>query len=784
MNINKHYKTLGLDNILNKLSDKTSCSDSKKKVLEIIPSHNFEVVCNLLKETSDAHMLITRFKVPSFNGLHDIKLSVKRAEAGSTLSMLELLKIADTIHVFNSIEKFREQSLSVKTSLDVRFNQITPNKYLENKIKSCILSEDEISDTASPELSNIRCKIKKISDNIRDQLNKMLRSPNLQKYLQENIVTIKSGRFVLPVRSEFRKEVAGLVHDTSSSGATIFIEPMSIVDANNEIKVLYQQEKNEIDKILKDLSTEVARFSEDILVSYNMCVELDIIFAKADLAYNMKAVLPRINKQGKINLKNARHPLIDKEKVVPIDISLGVDFDTLVITGPNTGGKTVSLKTIGLLTLMAMCGLMIPADEGSEVSIFDYVLSDIGDEQSIEQSLSTFSSHMVNIIDILKYANTKSLILLDELGSGTDPVEGAALAISILEKLKENGCKIVATTHYTDLKSYALSAVGVENGCCEFDVTTLKPTYKLLVGVPGRSNAFAISERLGMPLDILNKAKSFISDENIEFESIIKNLEDSRTQLEKEKAEIEELKEQIKKDSLKLSEEKIKIKNKCDLEIKNAKIKSENIVARARAMADELMDEIKKVRKLGFDSDSTRKIKSHLNKIEKTVNPIEKRENSNYELPRKLKIGDSVLIFDIDKKGIVVDINNENNEVTVQAGIIKTKVPINNIRLLEEEKKKKISSINGRNLKNIMRPVEQELDVRGKTSSEAIMDIDKFIDNALLSNINQLTIIHGKGTGVLRAEITKHLKKHPNIETFRLGRFGEGESGVTIVELK
>ncbi len=784
MNINKHYKTLGLDNILSKLSEKTSCSSSKEKALEILPSHDFELVKSLLKETADAHMLIARFKGPSFNGLYNITSSVKRAKSGSTLNMLELIRIADTIHVFNSINKFKEQFLSLKTALDARFNQIVQNKYLENKIKSCILSEDEVADTASSELSDIRRKIRHNSEKIREQLDKMLRSPAIQKYLQENIVTIKSGRFVLPVKSEFRKEVSGLVHDTSSSGSTIFIEPISIVDAGNEIKVLYQQEKNEIDKILKDLSNEVARFSEDILLSYDMSVELDIIFAKADLAYSMRAVLPKVNNKGKINLKNARHPLIDKEKVVPTDISLGYDFDTLVITGPNTGGKTVSLKTVGLFTLMAMCGLMIPADEGSEVSVFEYVLSDIGDEQSIEQSLSTFSSHMLNIIDILKNADNKSLILLDELGSGTDPVEGAALAISILEKLKEKDSKIIATTHYTDLKAYALSEPGVENGCCEFDVATLRPTYKLLIGTPGRSNAFAISERLGMPSDVLNKAQSFISDENVKFESIVKGLEENRNQLEKDKAEIEKLKDQIEKDLVKLEQEKINIKNSCDLEIKNARLKSQDIVAKAQIMAEELIDEIKKVRKSGIDSDLVRSIRSHLNKIEKEVNPVEEKENSNYELPRKLKAGDTVLIFNIDKKGTVIGINETGNEVTVQAGIIKTKVPVSNIRLLEEKTKKKIPSSHGRNLKNKIRVAPQELDVRGKTSIEAIMDIDKFIDDALLSHVNQLTIIHGKGTGVLRTEITKHLKKHPNIKTFRLGKFGEGESGVTIVELK
>lgn len=785
--MNKYYKNLELDKILSLLSEKTSCEASKLQAKSIVPSSNIEDVNALLKETSDAHMLIAKFKSPSFTGLNDVSLGVKKASSGATLSTKELLRIADNLHVFNLLESFKEQFLSLKTALDSRFNQVISNKYLENKIKSCIVSEDEIADNASPELSSIRRKIRRTSDSIREQLDKMLRSPNIQKFLQENIVTIKSERFVLPVRAEFRKEISGLVHETSSSGATVFIEPSCVVDANNEIKILRQKEKKEIEKILKSLSAEVAGFAENILNSYKMCVELDVIFAKAELAYSMKALQPKVNNEGKIMLKNARHPLIDKRKVVPTSISLGENFDTLVITGPNTGGKTVSLKTVGLFVLMTMCGLMIPVSEQSEISIFHHVLSDIGDEQSIEQSLSTFSSHMVNIIKILSLADANSLILLDELGAGTDPVEGAALAVAILETLKEKGCKILATSHYAELKAYAISTASVENACCDFDVTTLQPTYKLLIGMPGSSNAFAISKCLGLPKSVVEMAQKFISDENIKFENVVKNLESTRHNLEKEMAEVKKIKEKLSSELALVQKEKDFVKNWRESELKNAKTKSENIVSTARAMADELIDEIKKIKKLGLNNDDfVKKLKANLSKIDKIIDPVENRENVNYKLPRKLKVGDNVLIFDIDKKGTVLEVTSDGTSATVQAGLIKTIVPVNNLRLLNENSgnKKKYSSVGIRNVRNKMEPITRELDVRGKTALEATLELDTFIDNAVLANVSILTIIHGKGTGVLRTEIAKYLKKHPNVKSFRLGTFGEGESGVTIVELK
>lgn len=781
----KYYKVLELDKVLHMLAEKTSCEASKVLARSITPERDLEKVRTLLSETSDAHMLIARFKAPFFSGLSDVNFAIKKATSGATLSTTELLRVAANLHVFNELEKFREQFASLKTALDSRFERVIPNKYLENKIKTCIVSEDEIADDASSELAAIRRKIRRTSESIREKLDKMLRSPNVQKFLQENIVTIKSERFVLPVRAEFRREIAGLVHETSASGATVFIEPASIVDANNEIKILRQAEKKEIEKILRELSTEVGGFAENILGSYESCVELDVIFAKAELAYAMKAVLPRLNSEGRVSLKDARHPLIDQKKVVPTTISTGENFDTLVITGPNTGGKTVSLKTVGLLTLMTMCGLMIPASERSEISVFEHVLADIGDEQSIEQSLSTFSSHMVNIIKILSLANGKSLVLLDELGAGTDPVEGAALAVAILETLKGRSCKVLATTHYAELKVYAISTANVENACCEFDVKTLAPTYKLLIGVPGSSNAFAISRRLGMPSQVVEAAQKALSEENIKFEKVVKNLEKTRNDLEREKLELAKLKEKLNSDVAEVQREKDFVKTWRETEMKNAKLKSEGIVSSARAMAEELIDEIKTIKKAAsHNDDAIRKLKSSLGKMDKALDPVETRESDGYKLPRKLKVGDNVLIFDIDKKGTVLEVNPASNEVVVQAGIIKTRVPMSNIRLLGEKANKKRSSVSSRGLRSATRTVTRELDVRGKTALEATLELDTFIDGAVLSNVNMLTVIHGKGTGVLREEISKHLKKHPNVKTFRLGTFGEGESGVTIVELK
>lgn len=615
----------------------------------------------------------------------------------------------------------------------------------------------------------------------------MIRSPSYQKYLQDPIVTIRGGRFVVPVKAECRGEVPGLVHDTSSSGATVFVEPMGVVEANNDIKVLKSKEEAEIERILMELSVEAGSFADSIVQGYQAAVELNVLFAKARLAYQMKATVPIMNDTGEIELKKARHPLIDPKKVVPTNIELGIHFDTLVVTGPNTGGKTVSLKTVGLLTLMAMCGLMIPAADNSRLSIFQQVLADIGDEQSIEQSLSTFSAHMMNIIHILEQAGEHSLILLDELGAGTDPVEGAALAMSILEALRKKGARIAATTHYAELKAYALQTPGVENGCCEFDVATLRPTYRLLIGVPGRSNAFAISERLGMPPQIVQRAKELVSAENTRFEDVVQNLEQSRQGLESERQEAMRLSAEAQKAKREAQEKKEQIERQCEAELERARIEARNLVARTRAQTDALLNELDDLRrqKKKADVQTKARLKAGLRAMENDADPVKEREREAYVLPRKLKVGDEVLIVDLDKSATVLEEEDTSGNVLVQAGIIKTRVPVENLRLLEKKQAKKQVGSTTRTVRSRAEaPVMRELDLRGETASEALLDLDNFIDGALLSGIHMLTVIHGKGTGVLRKAVQEHLRRHPSVKSYRLGTFGEGENGVTIVELK
>ena len=645
-----------------------------------------------------------------------------------------------------------------------------------------------MADNASPQLATIRRKIRSASSRAREQLEKMVRSPVTQKYLQDPIITMRDGRFVVPVKAECRGDVPGLVHDTSSSGATVFVEPMAVVEANNEVRVLLSQEQAEMERILAELSAEAGNFASGIISGYKEAVELNLIFAKANLGYKMKATLPLVNDEGKIELKRARHPLIDKEKVVPTDIELGLHFDTLVITGPNTGGKTVSLKTVGLLTLMAMCGLLLPVADNSQISIFNHVLADIGDEQSIEQSLSTFSAHMTNIIKIFEQADASSLILLDELGAGTDPIEGAALAMSILEALRRKGTRIAATTHYAELKAYALQTEGVENACCEFDVTTLRPTYRLLIGVPGRSNAFAISLRLGMDPEIVEHARELVSSENTRFEDVVQSLETSRQRLEEERKEAQRQRLEAEEASRAAKERKDAIDAQADREMEEARRRASELIARTRGQIDAMlneMEELKKQKNKALTAEQKAKLKSGLRALENEADPVRKKDEEAYVLPRPLKKGDPVLIYDIDKKGTVLQPPDKDGKTAlVQAGIIQTRVPVSNLRLLNEKPVKKpqgsvTRSVNRANVRAAM-----ELDVRGQTSDEALMNVDQFIDSAVLAGINMLTIIHGKGTGALRAAVQQHLKRHPNVKSFRLGTFGEGEAGVTIVELK
>lgn len=785
--MNRHLKALELDKILSLLADEASCEDGKTAALELRPAKTASEAKDLLKETDDAYVLVAKFGAPSFYGLKNSNNALRRAEAGGVLSLLDLINIDKTLKTIRGLKSWRSKSEGVKSSLDKFFENLYPNKYAEDRINQTVQNEEEVADTASQELANIRAKIRRASQNVKEQLDKLVRSPHYQKYLQDSIVTQRDGRYVVPVKSEYRNEVKGLVHDSSSSGATLFIEPMAVVEANNEVRVLKNKEADEIERILLLISAEIGTFAESIILSYQCIVRLNLIFAKANLAYKMKASMPLFEDDGKINIKSARHPLIDKDQVVAVDINLGYDFDTLVVTGPNTGGKTVSIKTLGLFCLMAMCGLMVPCSDGSKLSFFSKILVDIGDEQSIEQSLSTFSSHMTNIINILKIADSKSLVLVDELGAGTDPIEGAALATSIIESLRIKRVKLAATTHYAELKEFALKTIGVENACCEFDVKTLSPTYKLLIGVPGKSNAFAISKRLGLSPDITERAKNLVSKNSSDFEIVVQKLEDSRRKMEEEKTAMEKLKLEAQKQLKEAEEIKIRAEKDAKNEIELAKQQANNVVSRTRAQAQALVDEIEKMKKLKINAltESDRvKLRSGMKSLDEKSNPVVEKKAENYVLPRPLKVGDDVLIFDIDKKAVITEING--NTVSVQAGIIKTRVNIKNLRLIDQKHvEKKTNRPRNTATKGVnMEVAKMDIDIRGMTCDEGIMELDGYIDRAVRQNLNQVTIIHGKGTGVLRNAVQAHLKRHPSIRSYRMGVFGEGDMGVTIAELK
>ena len=784
--MNKHFKALEFDKILEMLGKECSFADAREQALTVKPVFTKEETEKLLKETDDAYVLIGKFGTPSFGSPTNCANQLRRAQAGSGLTTLELLRIGENLRVIRSLRQWRNASDDRASSLDKYFNNLMPNKFLEEKINDAIIAEDEISDKASPTLSDIRRKIRTASSKAREVLDKIVRSSNYSKFLQDKVITQRDGRFVVPVRAECRGSIPGLVHDTSGSGQTVFIEPMGVVQANNDIRMLRNKEKEEIDRILLELSSMAGNCADSIIGSYQNLIDLNVIFAKGNLAYTMKSVTPIVNDKGYINLKKARHPLIDKEKVVPVDITLGKDYTLLVITGPNTGGKTVSLKTTGLLTLMAMSGLMIPCGDESEISVFKKILVDIGDEQSIEQNLSTFSAHMTNTIDILKQASRFSLVLIDELGAGTDPVEGAALAVAILQKLKEKGAKIQCTTHYAELKEFAITTEGVENGCCEFDVQTLRPTYKLLIGIPGKSNAFAISKRLGLSDDIIENAQHLVSSESRRFEDTIEQLEKRRQALEKRLKEANDTKALAGRQREKANSIIEKAKREAEREIEKAHQEAERISSRTKAQAQSILDRLENLeKKQKMSAEEKAKLRKSIDKMENTADPIKEKKNEKYTPPRPFKVGDSVLIFDIDKDAEILSINEKDGTAYVQAGIIKTKVKLSNLRLNKEKPKVTVQTSRKRNMPSKMdtNPTT-EVDVRGETAMEAIMDVDAAIDNAVLMNINQLTIIHGKGTGVLRAEIQKYLRTHKNIKSFRLGNFGEGDAGVTICEIK
>lgn len=791
--MNKYYTSLELHKILEMLSEEASNELTKEMALSLEPTSDLYTVKQEIKKTSDAFDLSVKYGTPSFGNFKDIRSSLARAQSGAKLSLRELLDIAYMLYQIRILSDWYISCNGEETSIGYLFVSLAPNKYLEEKIKNAIVSEDEISDMASPALANIRRKIAQAGVKIRESLDKLVKSSEVQKSLQENIVTMRDGRYVLPVKAEHKGNIQGLVHATSSSGATYFVEPISVVEANNEIRVLQGEEQDEIERIIAELSADCANYAEVISENYLTCAELNLYFAKSNLAAKMRASVPEVSDDGKIDLKKARHPLIDKNKVVPVDIKIGYDYDALIVTGPNTGGKTVLLKTTGLLTAMTMCGLLIPAGDGSHISVFDNILVDIGDRQSIENSLSTFSSHMSNVVEIINTADSSSLILFDELGSGTDPVEGAALAVSIIEDLISQGSKLLVTTHYQELKLYAIEQVGIENASCEFDVSTMQPTYRLIIGSPGKSNAFSISSKLGVPDRIISKANELVSNENQHFEEVVAQLEAARNELEKRENEVAEIKREhaLKLEALEKDIEELN-KKKED-EIAKARVQAMRIVESCRMQADTLIDELNEIKKqkdkenfsqLAIEARS--KNKSAMNKMFDTANPISKTVQKEYVPPRPFKRGDHVFIVDINKKGILASDPDTSGMVFVQAGIMKTKVSIKKLRLEEAEKvtyqNKKISTKGVRG--KMQRTASLELDIRGYAVDDGIHEVDMFIDNAVLSGAGIITVIHGKGTGILRQGIHQHLKSHPSVKTFRVGRFGEGEEGVTIIELK
>lgn len=791
----KNYELLELNSVLNLLANEATLSSAKEAALELRPFENINTVINELDKTDEAFVLSAKYASPSFGVPVNPSGVVTRCEVGAVLTMSELLSVADCLKSIRTVKDWRNNiAVNAVDKLNDLFELLVPNKYLEELILTSVKNPEEMYDNASVELANIRKNIRKESLKIKDKLDSVVKNHNKAKYLQEAIVTQRDGRYVVPVKAEYKNEIPGILHDTSSSGATLFIEPMSVVESNNEIRVLLSKEKEEIERILAELSSKVADFASGIKTSFEALTELNLIFAKANLAYKMKGVLPKINSNGRVVLNNARHPLIDKKKVVPISLTLGIDFDTLVITGPNTGGKTVTLKTVGLLTLMAMCGLLIPAESNSEISFFDRILVDIGDKQSIEQSLSTFSSHMVNIINIIEESKHNSLILLDELGGGTDPVEGAALAKAIMIKLAENGAKTIATTHYHELKSYAIDAYKVENASCEFDIKTLKPTYKLLIGVPGKSNAFKISLKLGIDKEIVDLANTFINDEDRQIDNITAALENARQEAEKQ-MEIAKT-ERANADSIKVKAEKV-LKDAEEFYVKTmekAKTDASYLIDNARYKSNTMLSSLEEIKKQ-FNAENAASLygkakslsKDALAELEKEADPVIKKEEEDYTLPRALQVADSVLVFDINKKAIVEQISSDNTRALVSMGSLKTWTKISNLRLIEKIEPKTKQS-NTRKVTGVKskteRDIKYEFDMRGMTVDEGIMELDRYIDGAVLAGMPSVTIIHGKGTGALRKAVHSFLKGNKNIITFRLGVFGEGEAGVTIAEIK
>ena len=786
----KSLQKLELPLVLQQLSACAGSVGGKEACLRLVPVTDLEEVELLLQQTSAASDLCARKGNPVFGDVTDVSASLERAERGGVLQPKELLRIAGILRCARTTQGYVSED-DVKTVLDSLFRALTPNKYLEDKIFGAILSEEEIADTASTALADIRRHMRIQSGKIRDSLQKVISSPAYSKFLREPIITIRQGRYVVPVKSECKNDVPGLVHDVSATGSTYFVEPMSAVNANNALRELELKEKKEIERILAELSAEAAGYREAINLDYQMLVQLDVIFAKAKLAYQMRAGAPIMNDQGRVELRKARHPLIDRKTVVPITVRLGSDFDTMIITGPNTGGKTVTLKTIGLLTLMAECGLHIPAGDGSELSTFDAILADIGDEQSIAQSLSTFSSHMRTIVDVVAQCDDRTLVLFDELGAGTDPAEGAALATAIIEFCRKMGSHVVATTHYAELKLYAMRTKGVINASCEFDVETLRPTYKLLIGIPGKSNAFAISRKLGLAEEILKEADDLVDKSDKDFEDVLAQLEQQRQQMESARQEAERLRQETAKIKQQSEEYHEQLRREKEKAMESARREAQHIIEEARAAANIASEELKAMKKQLQESADTSGLNQRQADLRRNLNEVEEKlhaaqpQRDRPKPSRGILVGDTVELLKLGTKASVIAINKDGT-LQLQAGILKMTAAPEEVYLLENENPYKEKGPrpkhSGREMKLSAMPTE--VDLRGMDAIEAVCVLERYLDEAMRANLTQVRIIHGKGTGTLRAAVQQALKKNKFVKQFRLGQYGEGEDGVTIAEFR
>ena len=788
----KALRVLEYPKIIEKLTQFAGSNPGKNLCRQLLPSCDIGEIRRMQRETSDALKRIYQKGSVSFSGVQDMRSSLKRLEIGSTLNIPELLSVCKLLEAANRVKSYsrRENDELPDDSLDEMFRQLQPLTPLAAEIRRCILSEDEIADDASTTLRQIRRSIAQTNDRIRAQLSSMV-SGSARTYLQDAVITQRNGRYCLPVKAEHRSQVPGMIHDQSSSGSTLFVEPMAVVKLNNDLRELELREEKEIEVILANLSSLVAEESEGLCSDITLLTELDFIFARAMLSKGYNGSEPDFNKEGRINIKKGRHPLLDQKTVVPVDIHLGKTFDLLVISGPNTGGKTVSLKTVGLFTLMGQAGLHIPAFDHSELSLFTEVFADIGDEQSIEQSLSTFSSHMTNIVSFWKQAEEHSLVLFDELGAGTDPTEGAALAIAILSSLHRRGVRTIATTHYSELKVFALSTPGVENACCEFNVDTLRPTYRLLIGVPGKSNAFAISSKLGLPDEVIEEAKEHISQDAENFEDVITDLENSRVIVEREKEEISRYKKEIERLKNNLEHKEDRLENSRDKILAKAREEAHAILREAKEYADET---IRRYNKLGSSSDSSRQMEQERNQLRGKLSELEKdMALKNTQKPKKavkakeLRIGDSVRVLSLNLKGTVSTLPDAKGNLFVQMGILRSQVNLKDLEKLEDNVSsapalKRTGSAKIKMSKSAS--VSTEINLLGKTVDEALPELDKYLDDAYLAHLPSVRVVHGKGTGALRKAVHNYLRRQKHVDSFRLGEFGEGDAGVTIVTFK